>query len=207
MRLRKRDALRLRVLRAAHAIRGADGMTKVALFLSLVFVTWIVFFAFPHILFYTRDGDMGLNASSSAARTSNSSSGTPPITSSPMKPERTNERLPPSFFSIRVVSEYPHDRDAFTQGLELETSRTFLESTGLFGRSTLRRVDVDTGKVLQSIKLPDDHFGEGCTAIGDRIYVLTWKLAAQRAFPIPTHIFHHSMHPLINSYLFYFYLC
>ena len=75
----------------------------------------------------------------------------------------------------RVVAEHPHDPGAFTQGLEL-VDGLLVESTGLYGSSTLRVVDRTSGKVLRSQDLADGRFGEGVTALGDgRVVQLTWK--------------------------------
>ena len=73
-----------------------------------------------------------------------------------------------------IVAEYPHDPDAFTQGLQFVDGELY-EGTGLRGRSSLRRVDLETGKVLQQIDLDRQYFGEGIGVIGDRIYQLTWQ--------------------------------
>ena len=72
-----------------------------------------------------------------------------------------------------VLDTLPHDPEAFTQGLELRGGELF-ESTGEFGRSSLRRVDRSSGEVLQKQDLPDSVFGEGLTVLGDEIFVLTW---------------------------------
>jgi glutaminyl-peptide cyclotransferase len=74
----------------------------------------------------------------------------------------------------QVVAEHPHDPDAFTQGLIYVDGQLF-ESTGLYGASTLRRVALTTGEVLQSIDLPSSYFGEGLTMFGDRLFQLTWQ--------------------------------
>lgn len=76
-------------------------------------------------------------------------------------------------WGYRVVAEYPHDSDAYTQGLVIDDG-TLFEGTGLEGRSTLRRVDLQTGEVRQSRPLDAEHFGEGVAVMGDRIYQLTW---------------------------------
>jgi glutaminyl-peptide cyclotransferase len=73
-----------------------------------------------------------------------------------------------------VVASYPHDPNAFLQGL-LWYEGGFYESTGLEGQSTLRRVDISSGKVLKSIDLAPDLFGEGLALAGDRLVQLTWK--------------------------------
>lgn len=73
-----------------------------------------------------------------------------------------------------IVNAYPHDTSAFTQGLEFHRGKLF-ESTGLEGRSTLRTVDLVTGKVRQQHKLADKFFGEGITVLKDTLYQLTWQ--------------------------------
>lgn len=76
--------------------------------------------------------------------------------------------------SIVVKNTYPHDTEAFTQGL-LFHQGFFYESTGLLGKSTLARKDMKTGKVLQEVKLPWEFFGEGIVLLKDKIYQLTWQ--------------------------------
>ena len=80
----------------------------------------------------------------------------------------------PLRYTYEVVKVYPHDEDAFTQGLVID-SGVLYEGTGLWGRSSLRRVDLETGSVEQVYSLPGDVFGEGITVFGDRIIQLTWK--------------------------------
>jgi len=77
-------------------------------------------------------------------------------------------------YKCEVVNAYPHDRDAYTQGLVFENGVLY-EGTGLRGHSTLRRVDLETGKVLQIHQLPAHFFGEGVTIHGDKIIQLTWQ--------------------------------
>ena len=77
------------------------------------------------------------------------------------------------FYSYDVVNTYPHDPDAFTQGLVFENGALY-EGTGLRGRSTLRKVELETGEVLQMRSLPPQFFGEGITIYGDRIAQLTY---------------------------------
>ncbi len=73
-----------------------------------------------------------------------------------------------------VVNVHPHDENAFTEGLVFENGVLY-ESTGLYGQSTLRRVELETGKILQSCALSNQFFGEGITIFGDRIIQLTWQ--------------------------------
>lgn len=80
----------------------------------------------------------------------------------------------PPALGYRIVRTHPHDRSAFTQGLQLVDGELF-EGTGLRGQSSLRRVDLRSGKVLQQIALAPQYFGEGITVVGDRIVQLTWQ--------------------------------
>lgn len=73
-----------------------------------------------------------------------------------------------------VLGSVPHDVAAFTQGLLLHEG-TLYESTGLQGRSSVRRVNPSTGEVLQSVRLPAEEFGEGLARVEDRLVQLTWK--------------------------------
>lgn len=81
--------------------------------------------------------------------------------------------------SYEVVNSYPHDPDAYLQGL-VWYDNGFYESTGLHGRSTLRRVEFPSGRILKSISLDADLFGEGLALVGDRLVQLTWQ--AHRGF-------------------------
>jgi len=78
-------------------------------------------------------------------------------------------------FGYRVVNTYPHDRDAFTQGLVYVGDDTFYEGTGLEGRSSLREVSLADGAVRRSVRLGDQFFGEGVAVVGDYIFQLTWR--------------------------------
>lgn len=77
-------------------------------------------------------------------------------------------------WGYQVVKTYPHDREAFTQGLQFKDGFLY-EGTGLQGRSTLRKVKLETGVVLQKLSLPAQYFGEGISIIGDRIVQITWQ--------------------------------
>jgi Glutamine cyclotransferase len=80
----------------------------------------------------------------------------------------------PPAFRLKVVRVYPHDVRAFTQGLLFLDGKLY-ESTGLNGRSSVRRVDLTSGKVEQESKLPAEFFGEGLARVGERLIQLTWK--------------------------------
>ena len=77
-------------------------------------------------------------------------------------------------YTYSVVNTYPHDSNAFTQGLVFEDGALF-EGTGLYGSSTLRRVELETGNIMQIHELPDQYFGEGITIYSSKIIQLTWK--------------------------------
>ena len=77
-------------------------------------------------------------------------------------------------YTYRVLNTYPHNPNAFTQGLIYEGGVLY-EGTGLYGESSLRRVELTTGSVLQQHNLDEQYFGEGITIYGDRIIQLTWQ--------------------------------
>ena len=76
--------------------------------------------------------------------------------------------------AVQQVRSYPHDSTAFTQGLVWRNG-TLFESTGRYGESSLRRVELETGRVIQKVDLADTYFAEGLAAVGDTLYQLTWK--------------------------------
>ena len=77
-------------------------------------------------------------------------------------------------WNAKVVATYPHDPGAYTQGLVIDNGQMF-EGTGQYGSSTLREVDLKTGKVTRSISLDEQYFGEGITILNGKIFQLTWK--------------------------------
>jgi glutaminyl-peptide cyclotransferase len=77
-------------------------------------------------------------------------------------------------YGYQVIRAYPHDPNAFTQGLEYRAGFLY-EGTGLKGRSSLRKVQLDTGKVLQQIDIDPQYFGEGITVMNQQIVELTWQ--------------------------------
>ncbi|MCF6297263.1 MAG: glutaminyl-peptide cyclotransferase [Flavobacteriaceae bacterium] len=81
---------------------------------------------------------------------------------------------PPIVYSYKIINEYPHDSKAFTQGFEYHNGFLY-ESTGQRGKSTLRKVELKTGKVLQKINIDKKYFAEGMTIFNNKIYQLTWQ--------------------------------
>jgi len=93
----------------------------------------------------------------------------------PAPPAATVEqRVATERLRVQVVQTYPHDPNAFTQGLVLAGGRLF-ESTGLEGRSSLREVDLTTGRVLRRLDVPAPVFAEGLALVGTRLFQITWK--------------------------------
>jgi glutaminyl-peptide cyclotransferase len=81
-------------------------------------------------------------------------------------------------YTYEIVNEYKHDKKAFTQGLVFHKGFLYEGTGGQSGDefdSSLRKVELETGKVLQKFDLSDDYFGEGVVILNDKIYQLTWK--------------------------------
>lgn len=94
-------------------------------------------------------------------------------------PTTIAQRQPAPVQGFKLIATYPHDPAAFTQGLVFADGQLY-ESTGLNGESSLRRVEISTGKVLQQIKVPEEYFAEGLALVGDELLQLTWQ--HQRGF-------------------------
>ena len=77
-------------------------------------------------------------------------------------------------YGFRVVNTYPHDINAFTQGLKFHQGFIY-EGTGQYGLSSLSRINLESGEVLQRKSMPSRYFGEGIEIVGDRIFQLTWR--------------------------------
>jgi glutaminyl-peptide cyclotransferase len=88
-------------------------------------------------------------------------------------------------FGYEVVRAYPHDPDAFTQGLQY-VDGVLYEGTGLNGRSSIRKVKLETGEVLQKHSVPPEHFGEGITVWKSEIFELTWRSRVAFVYDLAT---------------------
>jgi glutamine cyclotransferase len=81
---------------------------------------------------------------------------------------------PVPVYGYDVINIYPHNTTAFTEGLVYD-GKTLYESTGLYGNSTLRQVELATGRIQKVYRLPDEFFGEGLTIWKDQLIQLTWR--------------------------------
>lgn len=88
-------------------------------------------------------------------------------------PEGSQNAAP--VYSYRVINTYPHDANAFTQGLIFAEDGFLYEGTGLYGQSTLRKVELQTGNIIKLHRLPAQYFGEGITLWKDKLIQLTWQ--------------------------------
>jgi len=82
--------------------------------------------------------------------------------------------IEPGRIIAKKIKTYPHDIDAYTQGLLIYNGQLY-EGTGGWGKSNLRSVDLNSGKVLKQVDIDEQHFGEGIAIIKDKIYQITWK--------------------------------
>ena len=82
--------------------------------------------------------------------------------------------IPFTSYDFKIINTYPHDSNAYTQGLEFHNGFLY-ETTGQYGESSLRKVELKTGKVIKKIDLNKRYFGEGMTIFNDDLFFLTWK--------------------------------
>lgn len=82
--------------------------------------------------------------------------------------------ITPNLYTYKILEEYPHDSQAYTQGLEFSNGDLY-ESTGQYKKSSLRKTNYETGEVLENIPLEEHYFGEGLTLLNNKIYQLTWQ--------------------------------
>lgn len=98
---------------------------------------------------------------------------------------QTNAAIRPAIETYQIVATYPHDTGAFTQGLFFWQGILY-ESTGRFGQSTVRKVNLVTGEIIASRDLPPEYFGEGITRWQDKIIALTWRAGTGFVMDIET---------------------
>jgi len=91
----------------------------------------------------------------------------------------------PALYGFKVIAAYPHDPGAYTQGLVIEGGRLY-EGTGRYGASSIRRVDLSTGRVEKIHAIDNEYFGEGIAILGNRLYELTWKSGLAFVYDLDT---------------------
>lgn len=96
-----------------------------------------------------------------------------------------NRARPPAVASARVVAVFPHDPKAFTQGLVVHDGALY-EGTGLEGESSLRRVDLESGRVEARVDLDKSYFGEGIAILDGKIFQLTWRNRVAFVYDVET---------------------
>jgi glutamine cyclotransferase len=123
------------------------------------------------------------NETSLAINTSNFGVGKHTVTALAFYPEKSKKisnsievfaKEAPTLYGFKIINTYPHDNKAYTQGLEYKDGFLY-ETTGRRGESSLRKVDLKTGEVLQKIDLDKKYFGEGMSIVNNKIYWLTWQ--------------------------------
>jgi len=82
--------------------------------------------------------------------------------------------IEPKLIQYQIVNTYNHDINAYTQGLEFHNG-TLYESTGSYGKSSVRKTEAKTGKILKKVDLENNFFGEGLTILNEKLYQLTWR--------------------------------
>jgi glutamine cyclotransferase len=107
-------------------------------------------------------------------QTTNKPSPSTTHSNNPTPPQQTTYHGVP-VYSCQIIQTYPHDHSAFTQGLSFDDKGYLIESTGLNGASSIRRVNLIDGKILQQVNLSYEYFGEGTTIVGNKIIQLTWQ--------------------------------
>jgi glutaminyl-peptide cyclotransferase len=135
------------------------------------------------IQFYVNGKSIKTEGNSTSIETSNLGVGKHSVSALafyPGKTKKTNNSFevfadkPYQTYGFEIINTYPHDTKAYTQGLEYYNGYLY-ETTGRRGQSTLRKVNLKTGKVLKSIDLDDKYFGEGMTIVNNKIIWLTWE--------------------------------
>jgi len=106
--------------------------------------------------------------------TDSSNSPTAFSTQLPVLPAASSNALQPPTYAYEINNTFPHDPNAFTQGLLFLDGNLF-ESTGLNGQSSLRKVDLKTGRVLKKIDVASEYFAEGLATLNGKLFQLTWQ--------------------------------
>lgn len=136
--------------------------------MPLVLITFITLLSVSGFNCRNRDSDGSSPSSNTPARNEGNTAAA--------VASNTNASTPRAIptYSYEVVNSWPHDPQAFTQGLVFHNG-ALLESTGQYGQSSLRRVNLTTGETLRRISVPRQYFAEGMTVFNEKIYQVTWQ--------------------------------
>ena len=168
---KKRDVVK-EIWRRCHHIPSWPAPLKVVLFVVLFFALWFCFFFQPPSLPRKAPLHSPANKSTTSKDVAAATAG---IANTATRPTSTpSEWTEPPLVTPKVLARLPHDSRAFTQGLVIHEG-AFYESTGLYGQSTVRRVEVATGKVQETWSLPVREFGEGLCLFEDQLVQITWR--------------------------------
>ena len=144
--------------------------------------------AIDSVQFFVKGKQINANGNNAQVKTADFGVGKHTVTALVFYPEKTKKVIgfievlankKYDTYTYKIINSYPHDKNAYTQGLEYYNGFLY-ETTGKKGKSTLRKVDIKTGKVVQKIDLPKQYFGEGMTIFNNKIYWLT--LASKKRF-------------------------
>ncbi|SNR15051.1 glutaminyl-peptide cyclotransferase [Tenacibaculum jejuense] len=143
---------------------------------------------------YLGKKQLTLNENKTTVNTADFGIGKHPITALAFVPGKVKKirssveiysNVTPKVYSYRIVNTFPHDKTSYTQGLEYHNGHLY-ETTGRKGKSRLRKLDIETGKVLQQYDLSDKYFGEGMTIFNNEIFWLTWQARKGFVFDLET---------------------
>lgn len=96
------------------------------------------------------------------------------VSSKTLASDNLSANIKPVIYKAKVVDSYPHLRNAYTQGLFFYNNELY-ESTGQYGESSFRKVDLEQGKVLRNLSFDAKYFVEGSCVVDGRLYILTWQ--------------------------------
>jgi glutaminyl-peptide cyclotransferase len=157
-----------RVPLIGRAARGA--LVSALLLPALTFALW---------------GCLGQAAEPAVAPVAAAPASEPAVPDRATAPSPLPARVVPERWKLEAVRTLPHRRDAFTQGLLWHGGKVY-ESTGQYGSSSLRRVELDTGTVEALREVPDGLFAEGLARVGERLIQLTWHAGLARVYDLAT---------------------
>jgi glutamine cyclotransferase len=171
VRRRKRDVFR-DLFRRVRDIAGWSGPLKVTLFLVLAFALWLLFFSTAPSTTTTKPTSLAAKPTAGKSTSGVTADGQRPSSSSAAYSDAAHQE--PPIVLATVLATFAHDPSAFTQGL-LVHSGVLWESTGLYGRSQVRKLDLLSGAVVEAYAIPPREFGEGLCLFEEQLFQITWQ--------------------------------